>query len=123
MNRVLRILFGPNRDEITGALRKLHNEELNDLYCSPNIFRVIKSMRMRWAGQVARMSQRKGAQRVIAGQPAGKRLFGRPRYRWADNIKMNIQEVGCGCMDWIELAQDRDRWRAPMNAVMNRRVP
>ena len=90
-------------------LRKLHNEELNDLYASPNIVRVIKSRIMRWAGHVARMGDRRGVDRVLVGKPEGKRPLWRLRRRWEDNIKMDLQEVGCGGMDWIELAQDRDR--------------
>ena len=101
-NRVLRRLFGPKRDEVTGEWRKLHNEELNDMYCSPNIVRVIKSRRMRWAGHVARVGKKKGGYRVLMGKPEGKRPRGRPRRRWEDNIKMDLQEVGCGVMDWID---------------------
>jgi len=106
-NRVLRRIFGPRRDEVTGEWRKLHNEELNDLYCSPNIFGVIKSRRMKWAGHVARMGERRGVHRILVGKSDGKRALGRSRHRWEDNIKMDIQEVGCGGLDWIELAQDR----------------
>jgi len=105
-NRVLRRIFGPKRDEVTGEWRKLHNEELNDLYCSPNIVRVIKSRRMRWAGNVARMGEGRGVYRVLLGKPERMRPMGRPRRRWVDNIKMDLREVGCGVMDWIELAQD-----------------
>jgi hypothetical protein len=95
-NRVLRRIFGPKRVEVTGAWRKLYNEELNDLYSSPNIIRVIKSRRMRWAGYVARMGEGRGAYRVLVGRPEGRRPFGRPRRRWEDNIKMDLKEVGWG---------------------------
>jgi len=95
----------------------------HDLYSSLNIIRVIKSRRMRWAGHVARIGERRGVYRILVRKPEGKRPLGRPRHRWEDNIKMGLQEVGCGGMDWIELAQDRDRLRALVNAVMNLRVP
>ena len=120
---VLRRTFGPRRDEVTGEWRRLHNEELSDLYFSPNIVRVIKSGRMRWAGHVAHMGEERGAYRVLVGKPEGERPLGRPRHRWVDNIRTDIQEVGCGYMDWIGLAQDRDRWRTLVSAVMNLRVP
>ena len=100
-----------------------HNEELNDLYSSPNIVRVIKSRIMRWAGHVARVGEERGVFRVLVGKPEGKRPLGRPRRRWVDNIRMDVQEVGCGYVDWIGLAQDRDRWRTLVSAVMNLRVP
>ena len=122
-NRVLRKVFGPKRDEVTGEWRKLHNEELNDQYSLPNIVRVVKSRRMRRAGHVARMGEDRGVQRVLVGKPEGKRQLGRPRRRWEDNIKMNLQEVGEGHGDWMELAQDRDRWRALVSTVRNFRVP
>jgi len=122
-SRVLRRIFGPRRDKVTGEWRKLHKEELNDLYSSPNVVRVIKSRRMRWAGHVARIVERRGLYRVLVRKSEGKRPHGRPRCRWEDNIKMDLQEVGCGCMDWMELAQDRDRWRALVSVVMNLRVP
>ena len=121
-NKVLRRVFGPRRDKVTGEWRKLHNKELSDLYSLPNIVRVVKS-RMRWAGHVARMGQGRGVYRVLVGKPEGKRPLGRPRCRWEDNIKMDLQQVGGGCGDWMELAQDRDRWRALVSTVMNLRVP
>jgi hypothetical protein len=95
-NMVLRTIFAPKRDEVTGEWRRLHNEELSDLYCSPNIVRVIKSRRMRWAEHVARVGEIRGVYRVLVGKPEGKRPLGRPRRRWEDNIKMDLQEVGCG---------------------------
>jgi hypothetical protein len=106
-NRVLRRIFGSKRDEIMGEWRKLHNEELNDLYCSQNIVRVIKSRRMRWAGHVARMGERRGVYRVLVGKPEGKRPLGGPRLRWEDNIKKDLQEVAGGRGDWMELARCR----------------
>jgi len=121
-NRVLRRMFGPRRDEVTGEWRRLHNQELNDLYCSTNIVRVIKS-RMRWAGHMARMGKGRGVYRVLVGKPEGRRPLGRPRRRWVDNVRTDLQEVGCGYMDWIGLAQDRDSWRTLVSAVMNLRVP
>ena len=122
-NMVLRRIFGPRRDEVTEEWRRLHNKELNDLYCSPNIVRVIKSRRMRWAGHVARTGVEREVYRVLVGKPEGRRPLGRPRRRWVDNIRMDLQEVGCGYMDWTGLAQDRDRWRTLVSAVMNLRVP
>ena len=108
-NVVLRTIFGPRRDEVTGEWRRLRNEELNDLYSSPNIVRVIKKRRMRWAEHVARMVEERGVYRVLLGKPEGRRPMERPRRRWVDNIRMDFQEVGCGYMDWIGLTQDRDR--------------
>ena len=102
-NRVMSI-FGPKRDEVIREWRKLHNEDLIHLYSSLSIVRVIKSSRMRWAGHVACMGERRGVYRVLVGKPEGKRPLGRPRLRWEDNIKMDLQEVGCRGMDWIELA-------------------
>ena len=108
-NMVLRRIFGTRRDEATEEWRRLHNEELNDLYSSSNIARVIKSRRIRWTGHVARMGEERGVYRVLLGEPEGKRPVGRPRRRWVDNIRMDLQEVGCGYMDWTGLAQDRYR--------------
>jgi hypothetical protein len=95
-NRALRRIFGPKRDEVTGERSKLHNEDLNYLYSSPSIVRVIKSRRMRWVGHVSRMGERRGVFRILVGKPEGKRPLGRPRRRWEDNIKMDLQEVECG---------------------------
>jgi len=122
-NMVLRRIFGFRRDELTGEWRRLHNEKLNALYPSPNIVRVIKSRRMRWAGHVARMGEENGAYRVLVGKPEGRRPLGRPRCRWVDSTRMNLQEVECSYMDWIGLAQDRERWRTLVSAVMYLRVP
>jgi hypothetical protein len=97
-NAMLRRIFGPKRDEVTGEWRKLHNKELIDLYSSPNIVRAMKSRRMRWVGRVARMGERRGVYRVLVGRTEGKRPLGRPRYRREDNIKMDLQELGCGGM-------------------------
>jgi hypothetical protein len=110
--RVLRRVFGPKRDEVTGERRKLHNEELKDLYSLPNIVRVVKSRR-----------NGGGVHRVLVGKPEGRRQLGRPRRKWEDNIKMDVEEVGGGCGDWMERAQDRDRWRELVSTVMNIRVP
>jgi hypothetical protein len=122
-NRVLLRIFGPKRDIITEKWKKLHNEELNDLYPSPHIFRVIKSRRTGWAKHVARMGERRDLNRVLVGKPEGKKPLVRASRGWEDNIKMHLQEVGCGGMAWIDLTQDRDRWRALVNAVMSLRVP
>jgi len=102
-------IFGPKRDEVTWEWRKLHNEELSDRYSLLNIVRVVKSRRMRWARHVAHMGEGRGVYRVLVGKPEGKRPMGRPRRRWEDNIKIDLQEVGGVCGDWMELAQDRDR--------------
>jgi len=121
-NRVLRSIFGPEREEVTREWGKLHKEGLNDLYSSPNIARVIKS-RMRWTGHVARMGEKRSLCGALVGKPEGKSPLGRPSRRWEDNIKMGIQGVESGCTDWIELAQDRDSRWVLVNAVMNLRVP
>jgi hypothetical protein len=122
-NRVLRRMFRPKRDEVTGGWRKLHNEELHGLYSSTIIVKVIKARRLRWAGHMARMGVVRGAYNILVGRPEERRPLGRPRRRWKDNIKMDLRETGFGDVDWIHWAQDRDRWRALVNTVMNLRVP
>jgi hypothetical protein len=117
-----RRIFGPKRDKVTGEWRKLHNEELHILFSSPHIIRQIKSRRMRWAGHIARMGEERNMYRALMGKPEGKRPPGRPRRRWEDGIRMDLSEIGWGSVDWIQLAQDRDRWRALVNTVMNLRV-
>jgi hypothetical protein len=119
-NRVLRRKFGPKRDEATGEWGRLRNEELNDLYSSPNIIQVNKSKGMLWAGYVKCMGEM--CIQDFGERPEGRRPLGRSRHRWEDNIKMDLQEVGRG-MDWTDLAQDRNRWRALVNVVMKLRVP
>ena len=122
-NRVLRRVFGSKRDYVTGEWRKLHNAELSYLYPLQNIVPVVKSRRMRCARHVARKWEGRGLHRVLVGIPEGKRPLGRPRRRWEDNIKMDLQEVGLGYGDWMEVAQDRDRWCALVSTVVNLQVP
>jgi hypothetical protein len=121
-NRVLNWIFGSRRDEVTREWRKLHNKELHDLYSLPSIIRIMKSRRMRWAGHVARMGEKRNAYRLLVGKPEGKRPLGRPRHRWVVNIRRDLVEVGWGDVDWIGLAKDKDRSRALMNLVLNLRV-
>jgi hypothetical protein len=121
-NRVLRRIFGPKVEE-DGSWRKLHNDELHNLYPSPNIVRVIKSRRMRWAGHVARMGQGRGVHRISVGRPECKRPLGRPRRRWEDNIKMDLREIGIDGANWIRLAMNRIQWQAFVKTVMNLPVP
>jgi hypothetical protein len=116
-NRVLRRIFGPNRD-VTGEWRKLH-----DLYSSPSIIRISKARKMRWAGHVARMAEKRKAYRLLVGKPEGERLLGRPRRRLVYNIRVDLSELGWGAVDQTGLAQDKDRWRALVNSVLNLRVP
>jgi hypothetical protein len=120
---VLRRIFGPKKDEMTGGWRKCYNEELHDLYSSPSIIRIIKSRGMRWAGHVARMVEKRNVYRLLVRKSEGKRLLGRPRCRCRDNVKMNLLDIGLGDVDWIGLGQNRYRWRALVKAVMNLRVP
>jgi hypothetical protein len=108
-NRVWWGIFGPKRDGVTGGRRKLHNEELHNLYSPPSIIRIIKSRRMRWAGHVARMGEKRNVYRLLVGTLEGKRPLGRPRRRWKDNIKMELLEIGLNVVDQIGLAQDRYR--------------
>jgi hypothetical protein len=119
---VLRRIFGPKRDEVIGDLRKLHNEELHNFYSSPNTIRMMKSRRMRRAGHVARMGKR-NAYWILVGKPEGKSPLGRPIRRLVDNIKIDVREIGWDCKDWIDLAQDREQWRALVNTVMKLRIP
>jgi hypothetical protein len=121
-NRVLRKIFGPKREE-DGSWRKLHNDELHGLYYSPNIVRMIKLRRVRWAGHVTRMGKGRDVYRVLVGRPESRRPRGRPRCRWEDNIKMDLREKGIYGANWIRLAGDRVQWRAFVNTVMNLRVP
>jgi hypothetical protein len=119
--RVLSRIFGPKSDEVTGGWRKLHNEELHDLYSSPSIISIMKARR--WAGHVARMGEKRNAYRLLVGKPEGRRPLGRLRRRWLDKIRMDLVEVGWANVDWIGMAQGRDRWRALVNSVLNLRVP
>jgi hypothetical protein len=122
-NRVLRRMFGSKRAQVTGGWRKMHNEELHNLYSSPSIIRMFKSRRIKWAGNVAQIRKRMTAYRILVGKPKGKRPLGRPRRRWVDNIKIDPREIGRSGMHWIDLSQDKDQWRALVNKVINVRVP
>jgi hypothetical protein len=123
--------FGGNEYEISSVYYQvirnkyhlvIYNEELHNLYSSPDIIRQVKSRRMRWAGHVARMGEERKVYKVLVGKPEGKRPLGRPRRRWEDGTRMDLREIDLGGVDWIRLAQDRDRWRAVVSAVMNLRV-
>jgi hypothetical protein len=118
-NRVLRRIFGPKRDEVTGEWRKLHNEELHNLYSSSDVIRQVKSRRMMWAEHVARMGEERKVCKVLVAKPEGKRPLEIQRRRWEYGVRMDLREIGLGHVDWIRLAQDRDRWRAVVSAVMN----
>jgi hypothetical protein len=122
-NRMLRRNYGPRREGERGGWRKLHNEELHNLYSSPSIIRIIKSRGMRWAGHLARTGEKRNVYRLLIGKPEGKRPLGRPRCRWMSNMKMDFLEIEMNVVDWIGLAQDKYWWRALVDAVMNLRVP
>jgi hypothetical protein len=119
---VLRRIFGPKEDEVTGEWRKLQSGELHNLFLSPDIVRKIKSRRLRWAGHVARMEEARRVCRVLVGKPEGKILLERPRRGWEDGFKTDLRQIGWGVVEWIHLVLDRDRWWAVVNAVMNLRV-
>jgi hypothetical protein len=122
LRRVLRRIFGPKMEE-DRLWRKLHNDELHSLYSSPNIVRVTKSRRMKWAGHVAHRGEGRGVYRVLVGRREGKRPLERPRHRWEDNIKLDVREIVINGANWIQLAQDRDQWQVFVNMVMNLQVP
>jgi hypothetical protein len=119
LRTVLRRIFGPKRDEVTGEWKKFHNEEFHILYSSPNIIRQMKSSRMKWVGHVACMGEERNVYRVLMGKPKGNRPLGRPRHRWEDGIRMDHREIGWGGVDWIQMTQDRDQWQVLVNMVMN----
>jgi hypothetical protein len=119
---VLRRIFGPKRDDVNGDWRKLHNGELHNLYSSPNIIRMMKSRKMRWAVHVARMSDKRNTYGILVGKPEGNRPLGKPRHKWVDNIKIDLRDIGWD-IDWIDLAENKGQWRAVVNTVMNLRVP
>jgi hypothetical protein len=122
-NRLLRRIFGPKKDEVMGGWRKLHNKELHKSYSSPSIIRMVKSRRMRWAGHVTRMREKRNAYRILVEKPEGEKPLGRPGPRWVYNIKKGLRQIGWDGVDWIDLSQGREQWRALVNTVMNLRVP
>jgi hypothetical protein len=122
-NRVLRRIFGSKRDEVIGVWRNLRNEELHNLYTPPSIIKMMNSRRMRWTGHVARMRTKRDEYVILVGKPGGKRPLERSRRWWVENIKMTLGEIGWDAMDWIDLAQDIDQWRALVNTVKNLQVP
>jgi hypothetical protein len=121
--RVLRSLFRLQREEVAGGWRRLHNEELHNLCASPNIIRVIKSMRMIWTGQVPRMEEIRNTFKTLIGKPEGKRTLGRSRRRWVDNVRIDLRKIGQKDVDWIDLTQERDLWWVFVNTKMNLRIP
>jgi hypothetical protein len=122
-NRVLRRIFEVKGDEVAEGCRKEHNEDLHNLYSSPSIIRMLKSRQMRWAGHVGEWEEKRNAYRILVGKPEGKRPLGRPSCTWVEDIKINLREIGRGGMNWIDVDQDRDQWRAFVNMVMNLHVP
>jgi hypothetical protein len=122
-NRLLSRIFGPKGEEVAEGWRRLHNEELYNLYTSPLIIRVIKSRRMRWTGYVAHMGEMRNENNILVGKPEGKRPVRRTRCRWEDNIRMDLREIEWKGVDWIHLAQDRYQWQAPVNMIMNLWAP
>ena len=119
---ILRRVFAPKKDE-NAEYRRLYNDEFHNLYSSPNIFRAINSRRLRWVGHIARMEEGRSAFKILKAKPTGKRPLGRPRRRWEDNIRMDLEEIGINAGNWVDSAQDRDYWRALVNAALNLRVP
>jgi hypothetical protein len=122
-NRVQRRIFGPKRDEVTGDWRKLHNEELHNLYSSPSIINNDQIKEDKMGRTCSTDGEKRNACKILMGKPEGKRRLGRPRQKWVDNIQMDLREIGSGGMDSIDVAQDRDQWRSLVNTVMNPRVP
>jgi hypothetical protein len=122
-NRLLRRIFEPRRDRVTGGWRKLRNEELHELYSSPNVITIMKSRRTRWAGHVERMEEKRNVYRLLVGKPERKRPLGKPRYILLDNRKMDPVEIGWCGVDWIGLAQNRNKWRSLVNAIIKFRIP
>jgi hypothetical protein len=118
----MRKIFGPKGEEVVRGWRRLYNEDLHNLYASPNIIRVIRSRNMRWAGHVANMGEMRNSYKSLVGKPEGRRPHGRPRHRWED-IRMNHREIWCESVHWINLAQVRDQWQAAVNMVMNLHIP
>jgi hypothetical protein len=122
LKQILRRIFGPKKDE-NGKWRRLHNEDLHRKYRSINILRAIKSRRLRWAGHVARMEEGRSAFKILLGKLKGRKPLGRPRRRWEDNIRMDLEEIGISVCNWVDSAQDRNYWRALVNEALNLRVP
>jgi hypothetical protein len=120
---VLRRIFGPKREEVVGEWRRLHNEELHNLYTSPYVIRVINSRRIIWAEHVARMGEMRNEYNILVEKTEGKRPLGRPRRKWENDIRMGLREIVWEGVDWKHLAQERVQWRAVVNMIMNLQVP